>query len=92
MLEALLKHPASNARRMLDALLDVCSAMPLRTAYFGLRSSYSELRFVVFDFRSSRSSAKLSVGRLLSDRFAVVDHDERQVENPKPNPVKVSLI
>ena len=92
MLEALLKHSASNARQMLDALLDVCSAMPLRTAYFGLRSSYSELRFAVFDFRSSLSSAKLSVGRLLTDRFAVVDQDERQFENPKPSLVKESLI
>ena len=92
MLEALLKHPASNARQMLDALLNVCSAMPLRTAYFGLRSSYSELRFAVFDFRSSRLSAKLSVGRLLTDRFAVVDQDEKASRKPKPKASKESLI
>jgi hypothetical protein len=49
--EALLKHPASNARRMPDALLDACLAMPLRTAYFGLRTSNSVLRFSVFGFR-----------------------------------------
>ena len=92
------KHPLSIPQAMLDASSVPCSIdargwlCGLRTTDFGLRSSDSVLRFAVFGFRFSITTAKLSLARLLSDRFADVDHDEPQVENPKPNPVKVSLI
>jgi hypothetical protein len=63
----LLKHPASNARRMPDAVLDVCSEMPLRTAYSGLRTPYFELRtsicgfrFAVFDYDCKVISCSLA--------------------------------
>ena len=92
------KHSSSIPQAMLGRCSMLCLMCArrclcgLRTPDFGLRSTDSELRFAVFGFRFSITTAKLSVGRLLTDRFAVVDQDERQFENPKPNPVKVCLI
>ena len=89
------KHPLSILQVMPSGCPMLCLMRArrwlcvLRTADFGLRTPYFGLRFSVFGLRLR--TAKLSVG-LLTDRFAVGDHDERQVENPKPNPVKVSLI